>query len=78
MRLAFGGIAATPIQARAVEDLARGLPWTTETLRRLLPEVAKVGTPMSDHRGSAAYRRAMTTSLLEKFFWETAGDGGAV
>lgn len=77
LRLAFGGIAATPIQARAVEDLARGLPWTTETLQRLLPEVAKVGTPMSDHRGSGAYRRAMTTSLLEKFFWETAGERGA-
>ena len=26
--------------------------------------------PISDHRGSAAYRLALAQSLLEKFWWE--------
>jgi xanthine dehydrogenase iron-sulfur cluster and FAD-binding subunit A len=30
-----------------------------------------LGTPMSDHRASADYRRAMITGLLERFYSET-------
>jgi xanthine dehydrogenase small subunit len=69
--LAYGGVAATPLRATAVEAMAVGRPWTRETLAVLREALAAVGTPMSDHRGSAAYRRAMIGSLLEKFFEET-------
>jgi xanthine dehydrogenase iron-sulfur cluster and FAD-binding subunit A len=36
-----------------------------------LHEAQSLGTPQSDLRGSAAYRRAMIGKLLEKFFHET-------
>ncbi|HEX4336861.1 MAG TPA: FAD binding domain-containing protein [Polyangiaceae bacterium] len=72
LRIAYGGVAATPLRALAVEDRAYGQPWTRATLEALLPLVERLGTPMTDMRGSAAYRRAMLSKLLEKFFHDTA------
>jgi xanthine dehydrogenase small subunit len=71
-RAAYGGIAATPLRARELEALALGKPWNRETLDLLLEGASKLGTPLDDHRGSAAYRRAMIGKLLEKFFYEVA------
>ena len=71
LRVAYGGVASTPLRAIAVEDMALGRPWTTGTLAILLEELEALGTPLSDHRGSAAYRRAMIGKLFERFFVET-------
>ncbi|PRQ04048.1 Nicotinate dehydrogenase FAD-subunit [Enhygromyxa salina] len=71
-RLAYGGVAATPARARAAEDALLGRPWTRETVAAVEPLLASAFTPMTDHRGSADYRRAMTARLFEKFFHETA------
>jgi xanthine dehydrogenase small subunit len=73
LRVAYGGIAATPVRAVSVEERAAGKAWDAATLAELLEETKGVGTPMDDHRGSAAYRRAMAGRLLEKFFHETTG-----
>ena len=70
-RLAYGGVAATPARARAAEDALVGKPWTRETVAAVAPTIASGFTPMTDHRGSADYRRAMCGRLLEKFFHET-------
>lgn len=67
----LGGVAATPLAAPALERLALGKPWNEATLALLLRESEHLGTPQSDLRGSAAYRRAMIGKLLEKFFFET-------
>jgi xanthine dehydrogenase small subunit len=72
LRAGYGGVAATPLRAHAVEARAAGKPWTRATLEELLDAAATVGTPIDDHRGSAAYRRAMVGTLLERFFAETA------
>jgi xanthine dehydrogenase small subunit len=72
LRLAYGGVAATPVRATAAEALAVGRPWDRETLTVVRAALDAVGTPLDDHRGSAAYRRAMMGSLLDKFFAETA------
>jgi xanthine dehydrogenase small subunit len=72
LRLAFGGIAATPVRALAAEREAVGRPWSAETIAILGPLVDAVGTPMTDHRGSAAYRRAVPRRLLERFHFETS------
>jgi xanthine dehydrogenase small subunit len=72
LRVAFGGVAATPIRARPIEDGAAGRPWTEETRTWLAGELAGLGTPMTDHRASAAYRRAMLGKLAEKFWQDTA------
>jgi xanthine dehydrogenase small subunit len=71
LRLAYGGIAATPLRARQVEQAAVGKPWNESTLQMLLPLLQSLGTPMSDHRGSAEYRRAMVGKLFEQFFYES-------
>jgi xanthine dehydrogenase small subunit len=71
LRLAYGGVAATPVRARAAEQAALGKPWNEQTLRTLLPLLQAVGTPMTDHRGSAEYRRAMVGKLFEQFFYES-------
>ncbi|HEX3772182.1 MAG TPA: FAD binding domain-containing protein, partial [Polyangiaceae bacterium] len=70
LRAAFGGVAATPVRALDAERAAVGRRWDAETIAALGPALDALGTPMTDHRGSAAYRRAMPRRLLERFFFE--------
>jgi xanthine dehydrogenase small subunit len=72
LRVAYGGIAAVPLRAHAIERAALGRPWDEATLNALQQAAGGLGTPLSDHRASAEYRRAMIGSLLERFFWETS------
>jgi xanthine dehydrogenase small subunit len=71
-RAAFGGVAATPVRALEVEPLAEGQPWTRDTFELLAKALIGLGTPISDHRGSAEYRALLPRKLLERFFVETA------
>ena len=48
-----------------------GRPWTRDTVTAVLAELDGFATPMSDHRGSAGYRRRMIGRLLEKLAFET-------
>ncbi|HET6332156.1 MAG TPA: FAD binding domain-containing protein [Polyangiales bacterium] len=72
LQIAFGGVAATPVRALAVEQLAVGRTWNQQTCEQLAAELVTLGSPMTDHRGSAEYRRAMLGKLLQKFFAETS------
>jgi xanthine dehydrogenase small subunit len=67
----FGGVASTPLAVPSLESIAIGRPWNEATLALLLAAASHLGTPQSDLRGSAAYRRAMLGKLLEKFFYES-------
>ena len=78
MRVAYGGVGSTPLRAIAVEGLALGKPWRESTLAILREELDRLGTPLSDHRGSARYRRAMIGKLFERFFVETQAPSGVV
>jgi xanthine dehydrogenase small subunit len=69
--MGLGGVAATPLAAPSLERLAVGRSWDDATLALLVRESEGLGTPQSDLRGSASYRRAMLGKLLEKFFYET-------
>lgn len=62
--IGLGGVAATPIRATAAEDALVGRPWTEETVRAAADVLATAGTPMDDHRASAAYRAAMLGQAL--------------
>ncbi len=68
IRIGLGGVAATPLRARAAEDALTGRPWTREVVEAAAAELARAGTPMSDHRASEAYRIAMLRNSLLKFF----------
>jgi xanthine dehydrogenase small subunit len=67
----LGGVAAIPLAAPSLERVALGLVWNESTLALLLAEAARLGTPQTDLRGTAEYRRAMLGKLIEKFFYES-------
>ena len=56
------------MRARGAEDALTGQPWTREVVEAAAEELARAGTPMSDHRASEAYRIAMLRTSLLKFF----------
>jgi xanthine dehydrogenase small subunit len=70
-RIGLGGVAATPIRALATEAALVDQPWHEDTLARAAALLAEEGTPMDDHRASAAYRSAMLGNALRKLWAET-------
>jgi xanthine dehydrogenase small subunit len=70
-RLAFGGVAATPIRAAAAEQLIDGAVWDEAVVERVTRSLAGTLRPMTDHRGSAEYRLQVSQRLVEKFWWES-------
>ena len=71
-RIGLGGVAATPVRALATEAALEGRPWDAATVRAAAEVMATEGTPIDDHRASAAYRSAMLgTGLLRLHARET-------
>ncbi|QBX56172.1 2Fe-2S iron-sulfur cluster binding domain-containing protein [Nocardioides seonyuensis] len=70
-RIGLGGVAATPIRALATEAALEGRPWTFETVEAAAEVMRGEGTPMDDHRASAAYRSAMLGNALPRLWSET-------
>ncbi len=77
-RLAYGGVAATPVRAYSVEAFLEGKPWTEGTAREAAARLRDTFTPLSDLRGSAEYRKRLVGNLFEKFFVEHGGVTGEV
>ena len=74
-RVAFGGMAATPKRAKAVEDALVGKPWTSATVEAALPAFAVDYQPITDMRASKEYRLLVAQNLLRRFQLETSGSG---
>jgi xanthine dehydrogenase small subunit len=72
-RLAYGGVAATPIRAIAGEQFLIGKPWHMATIQQTKLLLPQAFTPLTDVRGSAAYRQRLVANLWEKFFGEFGG-----
>ncbi|MDB5529672.1 MAG: xdhA [Devosia sp.] len=75
VRIAFGGMAATPKRAKAVEAALVGKPWTLDTIDAAIAAFAEDYQPISDMRASAEYRFTVAQNLLRRFFLETTGQG---
>lgn len=71
--IGIGGVAATPLRAWATEEFLRGRAWTAATADAAAAVLAAEGTPLDDHRASAAFRQAMLGQSIRKFVAETAG-----
>ncbi|MBN9311125.1 xanthine dehydrogenase small subunit [Devosia sp.] len=71
--IAYGGMAATPKRARAVEAALIGKPWTSATVEAALPAYEVDYQPLTDMRASAEYRLLVAQNLLRRFFLETTG-----
>ncbi len=74
-RIAFGGMAATPKRAKAVEAALVGKPWTQATIDAAVVAFAEDYQPISDMRASAEYRLLSAQNMLQRFFLETTGHG---
>jgi xanthine dehydrogenase small subunit len=59
LRMAYGGVAPVPLRVFEAESSADPRAVLARTLK-----------PITDHRGSAAYRLALAQNLLDKFKWE--------
>ena len=73
LRAGFGGMAATPIRAVALEHALIGQPWTRETVEHGMHVLDVTLRPLGDMRASAAYRSLVARNLLLKFWLETSG-----
>ncbi|HEY5598822.1 MAG TPA: xanthine dehydrogenase small subunit [Kiloniellales bacterium] len=70
-RIAYGGMAATPKRARAVEARLTGAAWTEATVRAAMADMARDFQPITDWRASADYRLRVAQNLLLRLFIET-------
>jgi xanthine dehydrogenase small subunit len=66
-RMAFGGVAPVPLRAVEAEQAIQGARWNRAAVRPAQEALSRTLHPISDHRGSAAYRVALARNLLEKF-----------
>jgi carbon-monoxide dehydrogenase medium subunit len=74
-RIALGSVGVTPLRATSAEALLGGEP-LGESLLQAAGEAAKTAVdPLTDHRGSAAYKREMTAVMVGRVLgqaWEAA------
>ena len=67
VRLGFGGVAATPVRAKASETFLVGRTLDAETIALAEQQIEAEFQPIDDVRGGAAMRRGLLGSLLRKF-----------
>jgi len=70
VRIAFGGMAATPKRAANAEAALRGSQWSQEAFERAAQALAQDFAPLSDWRASSQYRMLAAQNLLRRFFLE--------
>ena len=75
-RIGVGGVAAMPIRALATEAALEGQPWTAETAHEAGALLRREGTPIDDHRASAAFRVEMLGQSLPKLYAEHPAPDG--
>jgi xanthine dehydrogenase small subunit len=72
LRAAYGGMAARAMRAASLETAVTGRPWTPAWLADIDSLLARDFTPITDHRGGAAYRLRAAAGLLRRFQLETS------
>ena len=70
-RIAFGGMAAIPKRAAAVEAALLGQAWNEPVVRKAMAAFEQDFTPLTDMRASSAYRLRAAQNLLLKVLLET-------
>ncbi|QDY71331.1 xanthine dehydrogenase small subunit [Qingshengfaniella alkalisoli] len=77
-RIAYGGMAATPKRAKAVEAALIGQEWTEQTIADALSAYAEDYQPLTDWRASKEYRATAAANLLRRFYLENTGTPATV
>ena len=73
VRLADGGMSATPRRGANAEAAILGRPWTEATVEAAVKALGEDFQPISDMRASAGYRLSVARNLLRRLFVETTG-----
>lgn len=71
VRLAYGGIAATPVRLKKIEALLEGQSSETLNWDMISENLQKEIKPLSDLRGTAGYRRMLAQNILRKMIHDT-------
>jgi xanthine dehydrogenase small subunit len=71
IRIALGGMAATPKRAALTEASLLGNKWDEAAVTAAMQKLSDDFAPMSDMRASASYRTRATANLLFRFYLET-------
>ncbi|WP_249123498.1 MULTISPECIES: xanthine dehydrogenase small subunit [unclassified Bradyrhizobium] len=75
IRLAFGGMAATPKRAAAAEQALRGQVFDTAAVAAAKAALAQDFSPLTDMRASADYRLRAARNLIERLHLELMHPG---
>ena len=74
-RIAYGGMAATPLRATSAEDALIGQDLhDAAVLQTAKQAIGSTFTPMTDMRGSAQYRAKVAVNLLDRYVRDIAGE----
>jgi carbon-monoxide dehydrogenase medium subunit len=65
-RIALGAVAPTPIRAPEAEQALAGQPATDEVIARAAALAVEAARPISDRRGSAAFRRHLVGVMTQR------------
>ena len=74
-RLAYGGVAATPVRATSVEATLVGRPWNEATVNAAAAQLRAAFTPLSDVRSGKEFRSEVSATLLLKLFAGERSEG---
>ena len=74
VRIAFGGMAATPKRAARAEAALLDRDWTEANVREAMRALDADFQPLTDMRASSAYRSKVARNVLWRFYLETRGD----
>ncbi|MBP2316683.1 xanthine dehydrogenase small subunit [Azospirillum soli] len=73
LRTGYGGVAAIPARAKALEAALVGQPWTAEAVAAAMPVLDQDFQPITDMRASDRYRALVAKNLLMRFYLHTTG-----
>ncbi|WP_040305831.1 xanthine dehydrogenase small subunit [Ahrensia sp. R2A130] len=73
-RIAFGGMAATPVRCRSAESLLVGKPLEALNDARISDAIEADLAPMSDMRGTANYRMRVARNLPKRLALDLSGE----
>ncbi|MBI2997157.1 MAG: xanthine dehydrogenase family protein subunit M [Deltaproteobacteria bacterium] len=66
VRIALGSVGTTPVRAKEAEAVLRGQPVKSEAIREAAEKAKQAVDPISDLRGSAAYKREMAGVFVRR------------
>ena len=76
--IGVGGVAATPVRARATQAALCGKPWSQATVSQAMDVLRAEFQPISDMRASAAYRSTVLGNLLQRYWLESQNQSVAL